>query len=266
MDDSPAALLKLLDCLIWGHRGKSGEDDRVILRWLESEEIANLGIYPYAVMMSISEQTQQATRKILESSGTLIDNDHFVYASGDHGAGWVAKDLINLRPELAYQLGQLLGQEVKNNGLQPDVVCGPAIGGVICAQYTALALGSRCVFTERVVNKQGKTINFEIKRGYTEFLKNRSVLIVDDVINTGFSVRLTYQAVVEAGGKPLGIGAYVNRGNVGASALGVKNFIFLDEIRLPAWPEDDCPLCKSAKPVNIQYAHGAEFTRKVQGF
>ena len=124
-------------------------------------------------MMSISEQTQQATRKILESSGTLIDNDHCVYASGDHGAGWVAKDLINLRPELAYQLGQLLGQEVKNNGLQPDIVCGPAIGGVICAQYTALALGSRCVFTERVVNKQGKTINFEIKRGYTEFLKNR---------------------------------------------------------------------------------------------
>ena len=96
--------------------------------------------------------TQQATRRILESSGTLIENDHFVYASGDHGSGWIAKDLINLRPELAYQHGQLLGKEIQNNGLKSEMVCGPAIGGVICAQYTALALGSRCVFSERVVN------------------------------------------------------------------------------------------------------------------
>ena len=47
---------------------------------------------------------------------------------------------------------QLLGKEIQNNGLKPEMVCGPAIGGVICAQYTALALGSRCVFSERVVN------------------------------------------------------------------------------------------------------------------
>ena len=143
------------------------------------------------------QSTQQATRIILESSGTLIVHDHFVYASGDHGSGWVAKDLINLRPELAYQLGQLLGQEIQSHGLRPDVVCGPAIGGVICSQYTALALGSRCVFTERVVDKQGKTINFGIKRGYDKIIQNQSVLIVDDIINTGFSVKLTYDAVMK---------------------------------------------------------------------
>ena len=203
--------------------------------------------------------TQQATRRILESSGTLIENDHFVYASGDHGSGWIAKDLINLRPELAYQLGQLLGKEIQNNGLKSEMVCGPAIGGVICAQYTALALGSRCVFSERVVNYKGHTTSFEIKRAYDEIVKNKSVLIVDDIINTGFSVRLTYEAIAKAGGKPIGIATYVNRGNVGASELGVKNFIFLDEIHLPAWPGQNCPLCQSDKPINIQYAHGAEY-------
>lgn len=93
-----------------------------------------------------------SNKKNLESSGTMIENDHFVYASGDHGSGWIAKDLIYLRPELAYQLGQLLGKEIQNNGLKSEMVCVPAIGGVICAQYTALALGSRCVFSERVVN------------------------------------------------------------------------------------------------------------------
>ena len=98
-----------------------------------------------------------------------------------------------------------------------------------------------------------------IKRGYDEIVKNKSVLIVDDIINTGFSVRLTYEAIAKAGEKPIGIAAYVNRGNVGASELGVKNFIFLDEIHLPAWPGQNCPLCQSDKPINIQYAHGAEY-------
>ena len=93
-----------------------------------------------------AKQRQEMTRQILESSGTLIENDHFVYASGDHGSGWVAKDLINLRPELAHQLGQLLGEEIRDQGFRPDVICGPAIGGVICAQYVALALKTRCVF------------------------------------------------------------------------------------------------------------------------
>ena len=182
-----------------------------------------------------------------------------MYASGDHGSGWVAKDLINLRPELACELGRLLAMEIQNQGLKPDLICGPAIGGVICAQYTALALGSRSVFAERVIDGEGKTVGFEVKRGYDEILKDQSVLIVDDIVNTGFSVRLTYDAVVRAGARPLGIAAYVNRGNVNAQQLGVDSFIFLDEVLLPAWPAVGCPLCKSGTPINIKYAHGAEF-------
>jgi len=115
-----------------------------------------------------------------------------VHTSGDRGARWVVKGLINLKPELAYQLGQLISQEIKNHGLQPNTIYKPKTGGLVCVQYTALALVSRCIFTENAVYEQGETINFEIKRGYTEILKNQSVLIIDDIINTGFSVRLTY--------------------------------------------------------------------------
>lgn len=211
-----------------------------------------------------TKQRQEMTRKILESSGTLIKNDHFVYASGDHGSGWVAKDLINLRPELAHRLGQLLAEEVQAQGFRPDLICGPAIGGVICAQYVALALKARCVFAERLVGEGGKTEKFEIKRGYDEMICGQSVLIVDDVVNTGFSVRLTCEAVVQSGGHPMGIAAYVNRGNVGAVDLGVEVFIYLDEVLLPSWPADECPLCKAGVPVNVRYAHGSEFVASEQ--
>ena len=211
-----------------------------------------------------TKQRQEMTRKILESSGTLIKNDHFVYASGDHGSGWVAKDLINLRPELAHRLGQLLAEEVQAQGFRPDLICGPAIVGVICAQYVALALKARCVFAERLVGEGGKTEKFEIKRGYDEMIRAQSVLIVDDVVNTGFSVRLTCEAVVQSGGHPMGIAAYVNRGNVGAVDLGVEVFIYLDEVLLPSWPADECPLCKAGVPVNVRYAHGSEFVASEQ--
>lgn len=57
----------------------------------------------------------------------------------------------------------------------------------------------------------------------------------------------------------MGVAAYVNRGNVGAADLGVENFIFLDEVLLPSWRADDCPLCQAGVPVNVRYAHGSEF-------
>ena len=211
------------------------------------------------------QQLQQAVRKILESSGTLFENEHFVYVSGDHGSGWVAKDLINLRPELACELERLLAVEIQNQGIKPDLISGPAIGGVIGAHYTALAFGSRSVLAERVIDAEGKTLGFEVKRGYDEILKDQSVLIVDDIVNTGFSVRLTYDAVMRAGARPLGIAAYVNRGNVNAQQLGVNSFIFPDQVFLPAWPAEGCPLCKSGAPIYVGYAHRAEFVNKDLG-
>ncbi len=155
--------------------------------------------------------------------------------------------------------GQLLGEDIQDRGFRPDLICGPAIGGVIRVQYVALALKARCVFAERVFDDAGKTERFEIKRGYDEIVRGQSVLIVDDVVNAGFSVRLAYEAVVQSGGHPMGVAAYVNRGNVGAADLGVENFIFLDEVLLPSWPAEDCPLCQAGVPVNVRYAHGSEF-------
>lgn len=99
----------------------------------------------------------------------------------------------------------------------------------------ALALKARCVFAERVFDDAGKTERFEIKRGYDEIVRGQSVLIVDDVVNTGFSVRLAYEAVVQSGGHPMGVAAYVNRGSVGArQILGWKILFFL--VKSPSRP------------------------------
>ncbi|WP_186544286.1 hypothetical protein [Synechococcus sp. ROS8604] len=57
---------------------------------------------------------------------------------------------------------------VQIQGFRSDLICAPAIGSSICAQYVALALKARCVFAERLVGEGGKTEKFEIKQGYDE--------------------------------------------------------------------------------------------------
>ena len=198
-----------------------------------------------------------ATRRMLESCGALIEHDHFVYASGEHGPGWIAKDIINMDPTRPRDLGAMLAEAVRESNIEFDLVCGPAIGGVICAQYTALALGVSCVFAERI--REDGVERFELKRRYDEVVADRRVLVVDDVINTGHSTGLVVESVRGAGGDVGGVATWINRGNVGGEAFGVDTFIFLDEVDLPSHPADTCALCRSGVPVNTHYAHGAEF-------
>lgn len=205
--------------------------------------------------MSLADR-QAETRQIISSCGALLLNDHFVYASGHHGAGWIAKDRINRDPQHPFRLGQLLAAAIQEQDLEASILCGPAIGGVICAQFTALALGVRCVFAER--EGKGPSSQFVFKRGYSSDLKDAKVVVVDDVVNTGFSLKLTLDAVRAHGGIPIAAAAWVNRGNVGAVELGVPQFVFLEEVVLPTMEVADCSLCAAGVPVNTDYAHGAE--------
>lgn len=200
---------------------------------------------------------QAETRQILVDCGALITDDHFVYSCGNHGAGWIAKDLVNLDPHHPLRLGELLAAACADLNPRPQVVCGPAIGGLICAQVTALAMGLPFVFAERVWHAEKQS--FELHRGFDEFVNGKQVLAVDDVINTGFSIDLTIDSLRAAGGTVSSAAAWINRGNVYAGQLGVETFVFLDEIQLPSWSAEECPLCQTHVPVNTRYAHGAEF-------
>jgi orotate phosphoribosyltransferase len=92
----------------------------------------------------------------------------------------------------------------------------------------------------------------------------KRVFVVDDIVNTGHSIRQTIDAVRGAGGTVMAAGTLVNRGNVGAKEIGVEDFVYLLEYKIPAWPAVDCPLCRKGVPVNTQYAHGKNFVVATQ--
>lgn len=199
------------------------------------------------------------TRAILQESNALLSDGHFVYISGHHGSGWVDKDAIFIRMDRVRRLTQLLADAVER--IRPEILCGPAMGGMIVAQWTAFVLGLPAVFAEHDICPMTGQLRgpFGLHRGFNRLVAGRRVLVVDDIVNTGFSIGQTIAAVQSAGGTVPAAAALVDRGNVDAIGLGVSEYLYLLEYDIPNWPAADCPLCKQHVPVNTLHAHGQDF-------
>jgi len=194
----------------------------------------------------------QESLQILLEAKALLDNDHFVYVSGDHGSGWIDKDAIYPHTERIERLCRDMVGVVRDWSI--EVVCGPATGGLIIAEWTAHELGALSAFAEHDPAASGELLRgrFVLRSGYDQVVSGKGVLVVDDIVNTGRSLRQTAEAVRGAGGRVVGAACLVSRGNVDAAGLGVDRFVYLLEYQIPAWPATACPLCRDGVPVNTR--------------
>jgi orotate phosphoribosyltransferase len=65
---------------------------------------------------------------------------------------------------------------------------------------------------------------FILKRGYQKLVEGSRVLVVDDIVNTGASMRGIAQAVDDHGGDVVAAAAVCQRGTAGAEDLGVGDW------------------------------------------
>jgi orotate phosphoribosyltransferase len=219
-------------------------------------------------LISTGNKKDRATEtlKILKECRAILENDHFVYVSGHHGSGWINKDAIYPDTRRIMKLCKLLAAALAD--IDADVICGPAIGGLIVSQWTAYYLQKLSVFAEHDPSVQRKGVPgkcgalrapFILKRGYDKLVSSRRVIVVDDIINTGFSASSTIEAVSRSGGTAVALAVLINRGNIDTSQFGVDDFIFLLEYDIPVWPASECKLCERGMPINTDYGHGREF-------
>jgi orotate phosphoribosyltransferase len=201
---------------------------------------------------------------ILEQLGAIVTNDHIVYTSGRHGSSYVNKDALYPHTTAASLVGAAIARRFADANI--ETVAGPTIGGVIMAQWTAYHLSQLyghevlAVYAEEEHDETGKRRVF--RRGYDTHINGKRVLVVEDVITTGGSVRLVVDAVNANGGHVVGIGALCNRGGVTASDLGVSQLIALTELPLESYPAETCPLCAAGVPINTRLGKGAAYLRK----
>ncbi|MEK9134483.1 MAG: orotate phosphoribosyltransferase [Pseudomonadota bacterium] len=106
------------------------------------------------------------------------------------------------------RLGQFYARAIADSGIAFDMVYGPAYKGVPLACATAMAIGDRDVpyaFNRKEVKKYGEG---GIIVGHP--LQGK-VLIVDDVISAGTSIRESVQIIRTAGAAPVGVAIALDR-------------------------------------------------------
>jgi orotate phosphoribosyltransferase len=189
---------------------------------------------------------------ILAETGAVITGSHVVYTSGRHGSAYVNKDAVYPHPAHVSTLCRLLAEAAAP--CHAEVVCGPALGGIILSQWTAHHLGALAVYAEKV--PEG---GLALRRGYDRLVAGRRVLVVEDIVTTGGSVRQAVAAVRAAGGEVVMAAVLCNRGGVTAADLGVPALASLVTLSLDSWEEAACPLCREGVPVNTDVGKGREF-------
>jgi len=175
--------------------------------------------------------------EIFKTAGAIKEG-HFLLTSGLHSPVYWEKFRILQYPHLAEKLCHLIAQHFK--GQKIDVVAGPTTGGIVLAFETARQLGARSIFAEKEGDVRVFRRDFEIKPG-------EHVLVVDDILTTGSSLKETMNAVSKLGAIIIGIGVLVDRSERNLN-FGLP---FFSCLRAPTtvYPPQECPLCAAHIPL-----------------
>jgi orotate phosphoribosyltransferase len=174
----------------------------------------------------------------LQTRGALL-RGHFQFASGRHGDTYIEKFRILQWPDIT---GEMCGRIAEHFKGVPNLVAGPTTGGIILAYETARHLGLASLIAERFEGGAGR----EFRRGF-EIGAGDHVLVVDDVLTTGGSIREVIAAVRDRGATVAGVGVLVDRAG-GSIDFGVPFFACLS-VEVASWVPEDCQLCESGMPL-----------------
>ena len=177
------------------------------------------------------------TEEIFQKSGALLKG-HFQLTSGLHSPVYWEKFRVLQFPNYTEPLCRMIADHFRSQKVQ--VVAGPTTGGIILAFEVARQLGVRGIFAE----KEGEERSF--RRGFTVNPDER-VLIVDDILTTGSSIREVIAAVKKLHGNIIGIGVLVDRSEQ-ATDFGFPLFSCHRSATVAYRPEE-CPLCAAEVPL-----------------
>jgi len=186
--------------------------------------------------------------QVYKDAHALLDG-HFLLASGNHSARYLQSAKVLEYPKKAAELTDALAKMIRENGIEVDTVCAPALGGVLAGYELARSLDVRSIFVEK---KEG---GMELRRGF-EIEKGEKIIICEDIITTGGSALKAAQAIEALGGEVVAFASLANRGfckRVGGSndvkpECKLPNDIplfSLDDFTFEMYAPEDCPLCKT---------------------
>ncbi|GIX47902.1 MAG: orotate phosphoribosyltransferase [Candidatus Tectimicrobiota bacterium] len=175
---------------------------------------------------------------LLRTTGALLEG-HFLLSSGLHSDRYVQCARLLQYPPHAEALGRWLAARFA--GAAVRAVVSPALGGILIGHEVARALGARALFGEREAGVMTLRRGLELQPG-------ERVLVVEDVITTGGSVREVLALVARHGGEAVGVGAILDRS--GGQVRFAVPLHALATLEVPVYSPQDCPLCRQGRPLS----------------
>lgn len=169
--------------------------------------------------------------EIFRSAGAIL-HGHFILTSGLRSPVFLQKARVFMHADKTEALCKALAEQIRAEVPgRIDYVVGPAIGGLIPAYETSRHLGVPAIWVERE-NGEFRLRRFEIERG-------ARVVIVEDIVTTGLSIRETIACLEKLGAEVVAAACIIDR-SAGKADVGAK-LVALAEYEVPAYPADQLP-------------------------
>ena len=177
---------------------------------------------------------------IFRETGALLSG-HFVLTSGRHADTYFEKFDVLRHPAHVESLCGQIASHVRSASIEVDVVLGPTTLGIVMAYEVAKQLGATAAYGEKGPD------NSRFLRRPDHMAAGDRVLIVDDVLTTGGSIRECMELVAAVGATLAGVGVLVDR--TGATADFGAPLVSALSLSVQSWAPDDVPDSLAAIPI-----------------
>jgi len=167
--------------------------------------------------------------EIFQKTGALLEG-HFILTSGRHSPTYFQCAKVLQYPEYLQKFSNQIVNYFQD--INVDIVITPAVGGIVLGTEIGRQLNKQTIFAER---EQGI---MTLRRGF-EINPETNVLVIEDVITTGGSVREVIELVNNSGANVVGVGVLVDRSG-GKVKLHEKQFC-VTELEAVSYGDDQIP-------------------------
>lgn len=193
--------------------------------------------------------TQDEVLAVFRKAGAILEG-HFILSSGLRSPVFLQKAKVFQYPDQTEILCKALAEKIIDAGFgNVDAVIGPAVGGIIPGYETSRHMKVPAMYVER---QDGV---FTLRRGF-ELDKGARVVVVEDIVTTGLSVRECIKALADVGIETAAVACLIDR-SAGEADVG-KPLISLTQYKVLAYEADKLPPELAAIPATKPGSRGLQ--------
>lgn len=198
-----------------------------------------------------AEVREKIHMEILKRTGAYHANDHIVLASSHHTGEFIEKRLVTTEPSFTEGLGAVIAKHFAQWPVDVVLSTGPA--ALILSHCVARAHPSRPVLLYGTKSTVARKSKVSLPQEFQRLVRSGTkILIVEDLVSTGTTVKALMELVESLGAHVVGIGALWRRTK--KADIAGKPVFSLVSRDFPTYPPANCPLCKKGIPINQEFA------------